>query len=291
MRQLKTIEKISFSKELIKPLSRAFVLLNRDIKFLDLVFDRDKLSFEMEIDNKKYRFVYINTQFTEWYIKGKKKVCIDLTVLNQIFRRIKKDDFVSIEFDDNRIRIALKNYVNRIFSIPTLESDGSNNSLIEHSEYGDEFSTRKKSVLDRIKEKLKDDFDKFDVQELDSSLTEEEQYNEVKPKLDILNGKDLEEQKEEVSEGHKVKKRLGRKVRIWDKSTDLFIKDYPKVDNKFFIALGRLGEDGYSEEEIKALKVEFETHRKTKNLFQSLINIGFDLDDLYDISISVCEVV
>jgi len=208
----------------------------------------------------------------------------------------KQDKYLKyISLSEDKILIDI-HHVNRLndYQATTIQKEFTFNLYEADKDKGFIDVKQKKTDVDidnEIRIKLGQDADKFDIaQEVDHSLTPEEQMSELKPKLDIIAGKGLEEQAEEVKS---QKEKFDNEKFVVNKlNSDLesFCEDFPFINKRFYSALENLREDDYGEEEIKSIKLEFETHKKTRNAFESLLNIGFDLDDLTDISICVLEV-
>ncbi len=66
-------------------------------------------------------FKLLSSCFTEYKVEGSEQVAINLNSLKQILRRAKADDILSLETEENKLKILLKGKTNRSFSIPTLE--------------------------------------------------------------------------------------------------------------------------------------------------------------------------
>ncbi len=67
-------------------------------------------------------FRLLSSCFTQYDIKEKEEVAINLNSLKQILRRAKSEDLLSLETtEDSKLKIQLKSNTTRSFSIPTLE--------------------------------------------------------------------------------------------------------------------------------------------------------------------------
>ena len=68
-------------------------------------------------------FRLLSSSFTQYDVKKPEEIAINLNNLKQILRRAKGDDVLSLETEDNKLKIQLKSNTLRSFSIPTLELD------------------------------------------------------------------------------------------------------------------------------------------------------------------------
>ncbi len=68
-------------------------------------------------------FKLLSSSFTQYDVKKPEEVAINLNNLKQILRRAKADDILSLETEDNRLKIQLKGTTVRSFSLPTLETE------------------------------------------------------------------------------------------------------------------------------------------------------------------------
>jgi len=66
-------------------------------------------------------FKLLSSSFTEYDVKEKTEIAINLGNLKQILRRAKPDDVLNIELKDNKLRIQLKGTSVRTFSLPIIE--------------------------------------------------------------------------------------------------------------------------------------------------------------------------
>lgn len=68
-------------------------------------------------------FKLLSSSFTQFDVKQKEEIAINLNNLKQILRRAKGDDILSLETEENKLKIVLKGATVRSFSLPTLEVD------------------------------------------------------------------------------------------------------------------------------------------------------------------------
>jgi proliferating cell nuclear antigen len=68
-------------------------------------------------------FKLLSSSFTEYDVKEETELAINLGNLKQILRRAKPDDMLSIEVQDNKLKIQLKGTSTRTFSLPIIELD------------------------------------------------------------------------------------------------------------------------------------------------------------------------
>jgi len=68
-------------------------------------------------------FKLLSSSFTEYDVKEETELAINLGNLKQILRRAKPDDMLSMEVQDNKLKIQLKGGSTRTFSLPIIELD------------------------------------------------------------------------------------------------------------------------------------------------------------------------
>ncbi|MFH1276639.1 MAG: proliferating cell nuclear antigen (pcna) [Candidatus Woesearchaeota archaeon] len=68
-------------------------------------------------------FKLLSSSFTQYDVPKPEQIAINLNNLKQILRRAKSDDILSLETEENKLKIQLKGNTTRSFSIPTLEVD------------------------------------------------------------------------------------------------------------------------------------------------------------------------
>jgi proliferating cell nuclear antigen len=66
-------------------------------------------------------FKLLSSSFSSFEVDEKEEVAINLNNLKQILRRIKGNDVLTIETDENKLKIVMKSNTTRSFSIPTLD--------------------------------------------------------------------------------------------------------------------------------------------------------------------------
>jgi len=66
-------------------------------------------------------FKLLSSCFTEYDVKDEQELAINLGNLKQILRRAKPNDMLSIELDENKLKIQLKGTSIRTFSLPIIE--------------------------------------------------------------------------------------------------------------------------------------------------------------------------
>lgn len=66
-------------------------------------------------------FKLLSSAFTEYNIKEEVEIAINLSNLKQILKRAKSNDMVSLELEDNKLKIQLKSNTIRTFNLPIIE--------------------------------------------------------------------------------------------------------------------------------------------------------------------------
>ncbi len=66
-------------------------------------------------------FKLLSSAFTEYTIEGEMNIAINLNNLKQILRRAKPNDMVSLEIEDNKLKIQLRSESVRTFSLPIID--------------------------------------------------------------------------------------------------------------------------------------------------------------------------
>lgn len=68
-------------------------------------------------------FKLLPSCFTEYDVKEKMELAINLNNLKQILRRVKPDDVLKLETEDNKLKLTLQGQTKRTFAIPILDTD------------------------------------------------------------------------------------------------------------------------------------------------------------------------
>ena len=69
-------------------------------------------------------FKLLSSAFTEYDVKKDVEIAIDLSSLKQVMRRVKPNDMLTLELDqDNRLKIQLEGDNSRTFNLPIIEFD------------------------------------------------------------------------------------------------------------------------------------------------------------------------
>ena len=68
-------------------------------------------------------FKLLSSSFTQYSIEQPEEICLNLNQLKQILRRIKADDILTLEKDENKLKVHLKGATSRSFSLPLIEVD------------------------------------------------------------------------------------------------------------------------------------------------------------------------
>ncbi len=68
-------------------------------------------------------FKLLSSSFTEYDVKKEMEISVDLGNFKQILRRAGANDMLSMEVDDNRLKLQLKGKTTRTFSLPLIEGE------------------------------------------------------------------------------------------------------------------------------------------------------------------------
>ena len=66
-------------------------------------------------------FKLLSSSFTQYDVKDTEEFCINLNSLKQVLRRTKSNDILSLETEENKLKVEMKSSTVRSFSLPTLE--------------------------------------------------------------------------------------------------------------------------------------------------------------------------
>src|SRR3989338_7352616 len=66
-------------------------------------------------------FKLLSSAFTEFTLEKEENLAINLNNLKQILRRAKPNDMVSLELDENKLKIQLRSESVRTFSLPIID--------------------------------------------------------------------------------------------------------------------------------------------------------------------------
>jgi proliferating cell nuclear antigen len=66
-------------------------------------------------------FKLLSSSFTEYDVKEDVQIAINLNNLKQILRRAKQNDMVSLELEENKLKVQLKSNTTRTFNLPIIE--------------------------------------------------------------------------------------------------------------------------------------------------------------------------
>ena len=66
-------------------------------------------------------FKLLSSSFTEYDVKKDTEIAINLSNLKQVLRRASPRDMLTLELDDNRLKITLKSNTTRTFNLPIIE--------------------------------------------------------------------------------------------------------------------------------------------------------------------------
>ncbi len=66
-------------------------------------------------------FKLLSTAFVEYDVKEPVRIAINLSNLKQVLRRVKANDTLSLEVDDNKLKITLKSANTRTFFLPIID--------------------------------------------------------------------------------------------------------------------------------------------------------------------------
>ena len=66
-------------------------------------------------------YALLSSSFTEYELEENKEICVNLASLKQILRRSGASDFVTLELDENKLKIQLRGSNTRTFSLPLID--------------------------------------------------------------------------------------------------------------------------------------------------------------------------
>jgi proliferating cell nuclear antigen len=66
-------------------------------------------------------FKLLSSTFVEYVVKDEVNIAINLTNLKQVLRRVKSNDTLTLELEDNKLKITLKSTSTRTFYLPTID--------------------------------------------------------------------------------------------------------------------------------------------------------------------------
>jgi len=175
-------------------------------------------------------FKLLSSCFTEYNVEGNTELSINLSNLRQILKRAKPNDTLSLELEENKLKIQLKGTSTRTFSLPILEIDEKDQKVPELN-----FS----AVVDTDSTILSDAIEDADIVgesvsfvAADSKLSIQAEGDLSKADIDIP-GDDNTKVQVEGSEALKAKysieylKKMMASSKLADKVKVQFNKDYP----------------------------------------------------------------
>lgn len=136
-------------------------------------------------------FKLLSSCFTEYEVKDKTSLTINLGNFKQILRRIDAGDVLSLEFDkDNKLKIQIKGNTTRTFSLPIIDLEEREQKIPDLS-----FAASVKMPSSMFNDAIED-----------ADIVAESVTFEVEPKkLTVLADGDLSKAKIEIGEGDNVK--------------------------------------------------------------------------------------
>lgn len=78
-------------------------------------------------------FKLLSSCFTQYQLEKPEELAINLNNLKQVLRRIKSDDVLTLETEENKLKIQLKSNTTRSFSIPIIELEDKEQKVPELS--------------------------------------------------------------------------------------------------------------------------------------------------------------
>lgn len=78
-------------------------------------------------------FKLLSSCFTQYQLKQPEEIAINLNNLKQVLRRIKSEDILTLETEENKLKIQLKSATTRSFSIPIIEIEEKDQKVPELS--------------------------------------------------------------------------------------------------------------------------------------------------------------
>jgi len=175
-------------------------------------------------------FKLLSSCFVEYDINKEIKIAIDLSRLKQVLRRAKPNDILSLEVEEDRLKIQLKSNTIRVFSLPIIELEEKEQKIPQLS-----FPVTIKTKSEILSSAIEDadivaESVSFIAEPNRFSLHAEGDLN--KATIDMKQGEDtniVSDSKEKITAKYSVEylKKMVNGSKIAEKVTIQFNKDYP----------------------------------------------------------------
>lgn len=189
-------------------------------------------------------FKLLSSSFVEYKVEKETEIAINLTSLKQVLKRAKPSDMISLELEENKLKILLKGITTRTFFLPIIELE-ENSQKIPDLKFPVTIQMQSSMLVDAIED--------VDI------VAESVSFIAEKSKFMISAEGDLSKAKIEISEDDQTKilseaagqvkskysieylKKMIQGAKVSDEVTVQFAKDYPlklefKAMNKVQIA-------------------------------------------------------
>jgi len=74
-------------------------------------------------------FKLLSSSFTEYSVKEDTSIAINLNNLKQILKRVGSDDILSLELEENQLKLTIKSHSTRTFSLPVIDIEEKNQEI------------------------------------------------------------------------------------------------------------------------------------------------------------------
>ena len=175
-------------------------------------------------------FKLLSSCFVEYDVNKEFKIAIDLSRLKQVLRRAKPNDVLSLDIEEDKLKIQLKSNTTRVFSLPIIELEEKEQKIPQLS-----FPVTIKTKSEVLSSAIEDagivaESVSFIVEPNKFSLQAEGDLN--KAIIDMKQGEEtniVSDSKEKIKSKYSVEylKKMVNGSKLADKVTIQFNKDYP----------------------------------------------------------------
>ena len=175
-------------------------------------------------------FKLLSSCFVEYDVNKEFKIAIDLSRLKQVLRRTKPNDVLSLDIEEDKLKIQLKSNTTRVFSLPIIELEEKEQKIPQLS-----FPVTIKTKSEVLSSAIEDagivaESVSFIVEPNKFSLQAEGDLN--KAIIDMKQGEEtniVSDSKEKIKSKYSVEylKKMVNGSKLADKVTIQFNKDYP----------------------------------------------------------------
>jgi len=175
-------------------------------------------------------FKLLSSCFVEYDVNKEFKIAIDLSRLKQVLRRTKPNDVLSLDIEEDKLKIQLKSNTTRVFSLPIIELEEKEQKIPQLS-----FPVTIKTKSEVLSSAIEDadivaESVNFIAEPNKFSLQAEGDLN--KATIDMKQGEEtniVSDSKEKIKSKYSVEylKKMVNGSKLADKVTIQFNKDYP----------------------------------------------------------------